>query len=243
MRASRVKLSLGQMSDVDLVEAFKAPETRDAAFQELSDRHFSAVRRACAPYFLKGGTRDDAEQEQHIAFLDAVRDYEARENGPSFRTFACYCAVRRMITAVQAANRKKHSILNGADSLERQTVDGTTVGATVACPQPGLDEVLSEREAFGDLCRQVGVAADADLLEELVAQVGQTPLIELARRCIGSDKRSRGSASAEEVAVLMGQLGQLSYREIGAEMSRSTKWVDNRSQRIRTKFRAHRPAT
>jgi RNA polymerase sporulation-specific sigma factor len=101
-------------SDVELVAAVQAGD--GAAFDRLVARHKGFLRSRGRGYFLMGGDREDLEQEALIGFYKAARDFQPARQ-VSFRAFAELCITRQMITAIKAANRKKHQPLNHSRSL------------------------------------------------------------------------------------------------------------------------------
>jgi RNA polymerase sporulation-specific sigma factor len=56
-------------------------------------------------------------QEGMFGLLSAIREYDPNL-GTSFKTYAELCVKRRLISAVKAASRKKHTPLNEGVSLE-----------------------------------------------------------------------------------------------------------------------------
>ena len=120
-----------ERSDSELAELAKAG---DRAAEEALVVRFGRVVRACArPLFLMGGDSEDLVQEGMVGLLAAIREYEP-ERKVSFRAYAEVCIRNRLLSAVKAASRDKHTPLNsyvpldpalfdGTDSDERRTVD------------------------------------------------------------------------------------------------------------------------
>ena len=118
-------------SDSELAELAKAG---DRAAEEALVVRFGRVVRACArPLFLMGGDSEDLVQEGMVGLLAAIREYDP-ERKVSFRAYAEVCIRNRLLSAVKAASRDKHTPLNsyvpldpalfdGTDSDERRTVD------------------------------------------------------------------------------------------------------------------------
>ena len=80
-----------------------------------------------------GGDSEDLVQEGMVGLLAAIREYDP-ERKVSFRAYAEVCIRNRLLSAVKAASRDKHTPLNsyvpldpalfdGTDSDERRTVD------------------------------------------------------------------------------------------------------------------------
>lgn len=120
-----------ERSDSELTELAKAG---DRAAEEALVVRFGRVVRACArPLFLMGGDSEDLVQEGMVGLLAAIREYDP-ERKVSFRAYAEVCIRNRLLSAVKAASRDKHTPLNsyvpldpalfdGTDSDERRTVD------------------------------------------------------------------------------------------------------------------------
>ena len=120
-----------ERSDSELAELAKAG---DRAAEEALVVRFGRVVRACArPLFLMGGDSEDLVQEGLVGLLAAIREYDP-ERKVSFRAYAEVCIRNRLLSAVKAASRDKHTPLNsyvpldpalfdGTDSDERRTVD------------------------------------------------------------------------------------------------------------------------
>jgi len=120
-----------ERSDSELAELAKAG---DRAAEEALVVRFGRVVRACArPLFLMGGDSEDLVQEGMVGLLAAIREYDP-ERKVSFRAYAEVCIRNRLLSAVKAASRDKHTPLNsyvpldpalfdGTDSDERRTVD------------------------------------------------------------------------------------------------------------------------
>lgn len=120
-----------ERSDSELAELAKAG---DCAAEEALVVRFGRLVRACArPLFLMGGDSEDLVQEGMVGLLAAIREYDP-ERKVSFRAYAEVCIRNRLLSAVKAASRDKHTPLNsyvpldpalfdGTDSDERRTVD------------------------------------------------------------------------------------------------------------------------
>ena len=120
-----------ERSDSELAELAKAG---DRAAEEALVVRFGRLVRACArPLFLMGGDSEDLVQEGMVGLLAAIREYDP-ERKVSFRAYAEVCIRNRLLSAVKAASRDKHTPLNsyvpldpalfdGTDSDERRTID------------------------------------------------------------------------------------------------------------------------
>lgn len=133
----------------------------------------------------------------------------------SFRAFAEVCVTRQMITAVKTATRRKHQPLNRYLPITGPKVD----------EEPGSrnDEVLADNDCLAD-------PLDAVIADEQVAAIREA-------LC--------GILSSLEVDVLRLYVEGRSYEEIGLQLGRHVKSVDNALQRIKRKLEGHlqeRPA-
>lgn len=102
-------------SDVELLEL--ARQGNIFAEDELIKRYSKIVRICARPFFLAGGDSEDLIQEGMLGLLNAIRKYDLKNNA-SFKTFAEHCIRNRILSAVEAAGRQKHSPLNDRISLE-----------------------------------------------------------------------------------------------------------------------------
>ena len=114
-------------SDAELCARVKAG-ARDA--EEALVLRYSRTVRVCArPYFLAGGDSEDLIQEGMLGLLQAIREYDP-DRAASFRHYAQVCIQNRLISAIKAAARDKHTPLNNYVSIETPLFDGFTIHAT-----------------------------------------------------------------------------------------------------------------
>ena len=101
---------------------------RDA--EETLVRRYTRMVRMCArPYFLAGGDSEDLIQEGMVGLLHAIREYDPGREA-SFRHYAQVCIQNRLISAIKAAARDKHTPLNNYVSIETPLFDGFTIHDT-----------------------------------------------------------------------------------------------------------------
>ena len=127
----------------------------------------------------------------------------------SFRAFAELCITRQVITAVKSATRHKHQPLNQYVSLS-----GVRGGDEAG--ERSLEEML-DPHAVPD-------PAETVISNERLAAM---------RRSIGE------SLSGLEVDVLRLYVEGKSYQEIGEQLGRHVKSIDNALQRIKRKLEGH----
>ncbi len=131
------------------------------------------------------------------------------ERESSFRAFAELCITRQVITAVKSATRHKHQPLNQYLSLS-----GTRSGDDAG--ERSLEEMLDPR-------------AVPDPAETVISNERMAAM----RRSIGE------TLSGLEVDVLRLYVEGKSYQEIGEQLGRHVKSIDNALQRIKRKLEGH----
>jgi RNA polymerase sporulation-specific sigma factor len=131
------------------------------------------------------------------------------ERQASFRAFAELCITRQIITAIKTATRQKHQPLN-----QYVSISGVRGG-----------DDANER-AVEDLLDDHCVADPAD-------QVVSNERLEAMRRTMVE------MLSGLEVDVLRLYVAGKSYQEIGEELGRHVKSIDNALQRIKRKLDQH----
>lgn len=93
------------LKDEELVALCKSND--DKAFSVLTERYISASGFHASRFRSDKAERDDLVQEGMLGFIAAV--YAYNENaGAAFSTFANQCIKNRILSAVRAANSKKH---------------------------------------------------------------------------------------------------------------------------------------
>lgn len=120
------------------------------AEETLVIRYHRLVRICARPYFLAGGDSEDLIQEGMVGLLAAVREYDP-EKGAGFRRYAEVCIKNRLISAIKAATRDKHTPLNNYVSFETPLFSGNGDRypyGTYALTLDGPEEILIGREAF-----------------------------------------------------------------------------------------------
>ena len=114
------RMDLDLLSDEDL-QPLAAGGNREAE-EILIERNLRLVRIITRPYFLAGGDHEDLLQEGMVGLVDAVRQYDAKRSS-SFHTFAQWCIRNRILNAIKAASRRKHTPLNDYVPLESPQFD------------------------------------------------------------------------------------------------------------------------
>ena len=122
----------------------------DRIAEEMLAMRYTRLVRVCArPYFLAGGDSEDLIQEGMVGLLFAIREYQS-DRGVTFRTFAETCIRNRLLSAIKAATRDKHTPLNNYVSFETPSFDGNAEYATFLplSEQSDPEELIINREAY-----------------------------------------------------------------------------------------------
>jgi len=125
------------------------------AEEALVIRYHRLVRICARPYFLTGGDSEDLIQEGMVGLLAAVREYDP-EKGAGFRTYAEVCIKHRLISAIKAAARDKHTPLNNSVPFETPLFSengGRYAYGTYSLALDDPEEILIGREAFQERVR------------------------------------------------------------------------------------------
>ena len=103
------------MTDENLIIKFNDGDK--LALDILLNRYKNLARSKAKAYYVAGGDPEDLIQEGMIGLYKAVLDFDATKNN-SFAAFASLCIVRQLQTAIKAAGRQKHMLLNESLSLD-----------------------------------------------------------------------------------------------------------------------------
>lgn len=125
------------------------------AEEYLLVKYKELVRLLARNYFLPWGEWDDLLQEGMIGLLQAIRDYRP-DAGTGFETFAGLCIRRKMMNAVTASKRRKHSAMEDFVSLDSpafQNEDGTGLYGVGLYDNP--ESQLISKEDAGTLRKKI----------------------------------------------------------------------------------------
>ena len=151
------------------------------AEEALVLRYHRVVRMCARPYFLAGGDSEDLIQEGNLGLLAAIREYDP-ERAASFRTYAEVCIKNRLVSAIKAASRDKHTPLNNSVSFETPLFPGAP-GQQAEDPEEIVLSRESFRERMGALKDQLS-GFEASILRlylnglsysEIAAEVNKSP--------------------------------------------------------------------
>ena len=181
----------------------------EAASEYLINKYRTLAKTKSHIYFIVGGDPDDVIQEGMIGIFNAIRDFNP-DRDAGFRTFAELCINRQIVTAIKAANRQKHKILNESLSIDDRNTDGDGVKS----------RSLSEYMPSGE---------DTDpeamiLMREVVSYL---------------KANGENIFSPMEKMVWNETLKGKTYVEIAEELNKTPKAVDNALQRVKKKVMSY----
>ena len=111
------------MNDYDLLDKVADNEV---ATETLFEKYKPLITKIAKTAFYKNQTCgieiNDLIQEGMVGFSIAVNTYDDSKEA-SFYTFARMCIIRKILTSISSANRKKHKILNESISVENISED------------------------------------------------------------------------------------------------------------------------
>jgi RNA polymerase sporulation-specific sigma factor len=172
-------------------------------------RYRRFARAKARSYFLVGADSDDVEQEALIGLYKAARDFRP-EHQSSFRAFAELCITRQIITAIKTATRQKHQALN-----QYVSISGSRAGDDAG--ERAIEELIHVNRKGDDPADRLVAGERFDAMKDRLAEV----------------------LSALEVDVLSLYVEGKSYQEIGDQLDRHVKSIDNALQRIKRKLETH----
>ena len=165
-----------QLSDNDLI--LLAQRNDADAMSEIIHRYSKFAKSISHLYYIPGGEREDLEQEALIGLHEAVQAFKPLL-GHSFIDFARLCIKRELITAVKAANRKKHEILNRSISID---------GAYSQTDKPKLIDLLPSSNSNPEEI-YLHIENEAIIREALYASFSPLQKIVFERRMAGFSYR------------------------------------------------------
>ncbi|MHB1535666.1 MAG: RNA polymerase sporulation sigma factor SigH [Acidimicrobiales bacterium] len=199
-------------TDEELAARFQGGD--EDALHLLLQRYRRFARGKASSYFLVGADGDDIEQESLIGLYKAARDYRP-DRQASFRAFAELCVTRQIISAIKSATRHKHQALNQYISLS--VVRGSDRGGGADGPRErGAEDFLADPRLL-------------DPADEVVSR----------EQIRGMRQSVADALSGLEVEVLRLYVDGKSYQEIGEQLGRHVKSIDNALQRIKRKLDHH----
>lgn len=129
-----------KLTDEELIGTYRKGSLD--AMTDLIIRYKPLVKNRARLFYLEGGDREDLLQEGMIGLFKAIKEYDA-EKEASFATFARLCITRQMLSAIEAAGRKKHMLLN--ESLSIEQLDEGQIADSVGVAD-GPEKIFFEQE-------------------------------------------------------------------------------------------------
>jgi len=176
---------------------------------ELLFERYRWFTRAKARAYFLVGADRDDIEQEGLIGLFKAVRDYRPERESSFRAFAELCVTRQIMTAIKAATRHKHQPLN-------QYVSLSGFRSIDGSDERLVDDLLDDH--------QVPDPADVVVSSERTGEM---------RACMAA------MLSRLEVDVLNLYLQGRSYQDIGEELERHPKSIDNALQRIKRKLEAH----
>lgn len=102
------------LSDESLVKLAK--EGSSPAYELLIDKYKHVAKINARKYYIVGAENEDVIQEAMIGIFKAIRDFDENA-GTKFSSFLQLCIDNQIKTAINAANRQKHKLLNESLSI------------------------------------------------------------------------------------------------------------------------------
>ena len=207
-RTSQVRsIAGGALRDADDVELIA--RYQDTGDPEVLDQVIARYRRfvrSKARGYFLIGGDGDDVEQEALIGLYKAVRDFRPEHQASFRAFAELCIKRQIITAIKTATRQKHQPLNSYLSISGSRSGDESSDAPV-------DEILVSH-------------TDADPCDTVVQD----------ERMRSLNRSMDELLSSLEVDVLRLYVEGKSYQEIGAQLGRHTKSIDNALQRIKRKL-------
>ena len=204
-----LRLDAAPLTDLDDDDLAARYQGGDVASLETLLERYRRFVRAKARGYFLVGADFDDIEQEGMIGLYKAARDFRPEHQASFRAFAELCITRQIITAIKTATRQKHQPLN-------QYVSISSVRGSDDEAEHNVEILLDDRRA-------------ADPAEEVVS-------------CERLDTIRRSMAemlSGLEVDVLRLYVEGRSYQEIGEQLGRHVKSIDNALQRIKRKLETH----
>ncbi len=144
------------------------------ASEILLNKYKHRVKNICMRFYIAGSTNEDLIQEGMIGLYRAIMNFKHEKND-SFSAFATMCIKRRVLSAVNSANRKKNLPLNTSVSLNKPVNDeGKTLGEIIEDSSSNPEDIfISSEKLRSDNKNIVGVLSKMEksiLIEYLQEQ-------------------------------------------------------------------------
>lgn len=183
--------SYDNYTDEQLIEILRDGD--ESVTDYLMNKYKELVKIKARSMFILGGDNDDLIQEGMIGLFKAVRDYDTGRDA-SFHTFAELCISRQMYTAIEAAQRKKHSPLNGYVSIDDEESSDTYMYELMsAFSDSNPEEILIDEENVRRLEQKIDKALSTFEKQVLDLRITGLGYVEIAK-ILGKDEKSADNA-------------------------------------------------
>lgn len=135
------------LSDEELIVRYRAGDNQ--ALAELAARYSGLADKKVAKYPFLKEEADDARQEALIAWMNAVKSYDA-EKGASFRTYVSRCFDNAIKNFMIKSSAKKLQLLKQAVPFE-ELGDAKLEGAMANNPE----EIYIDKERYHQLMEKI----------------------------------------------------------------------------------------
>lgn len=169
LESREMKDRLANLTHEELVVMVQ--QGNDSAEEYLINQYKDLVKSIARSYFIVGAEAEDVEQEARIGLFKAIMDYDGNSN-TCFRTYANLCMNRQIITAIKAANRKKHTPLNTSVSLDHKITENDEDGRQMTLADTLRSNIVTDAETlaiFNDIIRYItkneeGIFSELEIL-------------------------------------------------------------------------------
>lgn len=169
LESREMKDRLANLTHEELVVMVQ--QGNDSAEEYLINQYKDLVKSIARSYFIVGAEAEDVEQEARIGLFKAIMDYDGNSN-TCFRTYANLCMNRQIITAIKAANRKKHTPLNTSVSLDHKITENDEDGRQMTLADALRSNIVTDAETlaiFNDIIRYItkneeGIFSELEIL-------------------------------------------------------------------------------
>ena len=137
-----------KLTDEELIEEFRKGDSE--AEEHLLYRYMYISRKIVSSFYLIGAEKDDLLQEALLGLYKAIKEYNPDKNC-SFKSYACVCIKRHIITVIRSSTRQKHNPLNNYISFNMLTYEDKEVYLLEKITNETIEDpenivVLKERE-------------------------------------------------------------------------------------------------
>ena len=204
-----VRSSLVSLADLEDEDLVARWQAGDSESLEVLLQRYRRFARSKARSYFLVGADADDVEQEGLIGLYKAARDYRDDRQSSFRAFAELCVTRQVISAIKAATRQKHQPLNRYVSI-------SGVRGSDDPGEGAVEDLLDDHRA-------------TDPADEVISN----EQIQAMRRSMAD------SLSGLEVDVLKLYVEGKSYQEIGSQLGRHVKSIDNALQRIKRKLDHH----